>query len=101
MFNTQWHFGGTCINPTTGYTLKYDFYLPNHNMCIEFDGKQHFTPQSFGSDKSEKAKIDHFIGVKYRDNIKTQFCVDNNVKLLRIPYTDIDNIDSILSMSVV
>lgn len=29
--------------------LPFDFYLPNHNTCIEYDGEQHVRP-AFGED---------------------------------------------------
>ena len=29
------------------YQLPFDFYLPQYNLCIEFDGEQHFNPSSF------------------------------------------------------
>ena len=31
-----------CVNPKTGYLLRFDFYLPKYNCCIEYDGIQHF-----------------------------------------------------------
>jgi len=31
-----------CINPDTGHQLRFDFYLPEENILIEYDGKQHF-----------------------------------------------------------
>ena len=31
-----------CINPKTNAKLRFDFYLPSYNICIEYDGKQHF-----------------------------------------------------------
>ena len=34
--------------------------------------------------------------IKIKDNIKTQYCKDNNIKLIRIPYWDFDNIEEIL-----
>ena len=70
--------------------LPFDFYIPNINTCIEYDGQQHFGPvDCFGGDEG-------FNLVQKRDNIKTQFCANNNIKLLRISYQDFDNIDSIL-----
>ena len=30
-----------CINPKTEHVLRFDFYLPDYNCCIEYDGKQH------------------------------------------------------------
>lgn len=70
--------------------LQFDFYLPNYNLCIEYDGEQHF--------KSVK----HMGGqlglnnTKRRDIIKNNFCEQNNINLIRIPFHDFKNIDSIL-----
>lgn len=71
--------------------LKFDFYLPDFNLCIEYDGIQHFKSIStFGGDKVFKEN-------KIRDRIKNKFCKTNKIKLLRIPYTDFKNIENILS----
>jgi hypothetical protein len=67
--------------------LPFDFYLPNYNLCIEFDGGQHFEPK-FGE---EKFKI-----TQKHDNIKNQYCIDNNISLLRIPYWEGSKVDEIL-----
>jgi hypothetical protein len=70
--------------------LPFDFYLDKLNICIEFDGIQHFK------------SIDRFGGLtafekqQHRDFIKNKYCDDNNIKLLRIPYWEMDNIESIL-----
>ncbi len=70
--------------------LPFDFYLPQHNICIEFDGKQHFEIiEHFGG-------LDYFIDRKIRDTIKNIYCQQNNIKLIRIPYWDFDNIEEIL-----
>lgn len=74
--------------------LPFDFYLPDYNMCIEFDGEQHFKPER--RSKDEQKNISKFESVKFRDTIKTQFCIDKNIKLIRIPYWDIKNIEIIL-----
>lgn len=79
--------------------LPFDFYLPNHNICIEFDGQQHFKPVTFGSCSNEKA-INEFNKTKERDAIKTQYCIDNNITLIRIPYWDFNNIDRILEQKL-
>lgn len=31
-----------CVNPKTNRYLRFDFYLPDYNCCIEYDGEQHF-----------------------------------------------------------
>lgn len=60
--------------------LPYDFYLPEYNMCIEYDGIQHFEPiDFFGGHES-------FELTKKHDKIKNDYCKNNGIKLLRIPY---------------
>lgn len=70
------------------HKLPFDFYLPNHNMCIEYDGGQHFQPVAWFGGQEEFEKI------QKRDAIKTQYCKDNNIKLLRIKFDE--NIDFVL-----
>jgi hypothetical protein len=62
--------------------LKFDFYLINYNICIEYDGKQHFNPYYVfgGEDVLEIQKI--------KDNIKTEYCNNNNIILFRIRYNE-------------
>lgn len=70
--------------------LSFDFYLPEYNTCIEFDGKQHYEPvEYFGGEKT-------FKDIQKRDSIKTEFCVTNNINLIRIKYIEINNICNIL-----
>lgn len=68
--------------------LRFDFYLPNYNSCIEFDGIHHFEVIEYGDGKLKDT-------IK-KDNIKNKFCNDNNIPLLRIKYTDIDNISTLI-----
>lgn len=70
--------------------LKFDFYLSNYNLCIEFDGKQHFKAVDYFG--GEEALND----IKFRDEIKNKYCLDNNINLLRIPYYEIKNTEKIL-----
>lgn len=65
------------------YTLPFDFALVDEGnvyAVIEYHGKQHYYPNEFfGGD-------DGFIGVKERDRIKENYCVDNGIKYIEIPY---------------
>jgi len=62
--------------------LPFDFYLPNNRICIEYDGIQHFKPINyFGGIKT-------YMYIKNNDDIKTQYCLNNNIQLLRISYKD-------------
>jgi very-short-patch-repair endonuclease len=87
-FETQKTFE-TCRFPDTKRLAKFDFYLPNYNILIEYDGKQHFTYQN--SDKSWNNK-ENFEKTVKRDQYKNQWCKKNNITLIRIPYTDYDKI---------
>jgi hypothetical protein len=62
--------------------LPFDFYLPKHNVCIEYDGRQHYMPIDFFGG------IKEHMNLKFRDNIKNIFCRENNIELLRIKYDD-------------
>ena len=62
--------------------LQFDFFLPDYNMCIEFDGIQHFKPIEAWGGKSELTNI------QKKDKIKTNYCQDNKIKLLRIKYNE-------------
>lgn len=75
---TQYKFDN-CIDKNK---LAFDFYLPNYNMCIEYDGLQHFKPiKRFGG-------YDGFNITQKHDKIKNEYCKNNNIKLLRIKYNE-------------
>lgn len=74
--------------------LKFDFYLPDYNLCIEFQGAQHYKAVDyFGG-------IESFEESQKRDNIKRNFCRLNGISLLEIPYTQIDEIPVILNQKI-
>jgi len=62
--------------------LPFDFYLPELNICIEYDGELHFkSSKLFGVVKTLNR-------IKKHDNIKTAWCKQNNIELLRITYLE-------------
>ncbi|MBM6686591.1 hypothetical protein H9X90_04935 [Faecalicatena contorta] len=67
--------------------LPFDFYLPNYNLAIEFDGLQHMKP-IYGEDAFKTTKL--------HDAMKNNYCRWNDIDLLRIPYWERDNIEQIL-----
>jgi DNA-directed RNA polymerase subunit RPC12/RpoP len=74
--------------------LSFDFYLPNYNTCIEYDGELHYYAVShFGGEKALKKTQQH-------DNIKTVFCDKNKINLIRIPFFNNKDISSILSKAL-
>ena len=78
-----------CKNTKTNKLLLFDFYLSDINLCIEYDGEQHFNPMRF----SKHNKLED---IQFRDNIKNDFCKENKIKLIRISYKDISNIEKLL-----
>ncbi len=65
---------------------RYDFYLPELNILIEYDGVQHFKPiEVFGG-------IEALYKTQIRDKEKDILADANNIPLIRIPYTEIKNI---------
>lgn len=65
--------------------LPFDFYLLDYNICIEYDGQQHYEPVDFAGKGLEHAQ-QKFIKTQYHDEIKNIYCKNNNIPLLRIPY---------------
>lgn len=75
---------------------RFDFYLPNYNLFIEYDGQQHFMPARYYGNNLEK-NIELFQQTQMSDKIKNQYCKENNINLLRIPYFMSKNIEDIIS----
>lgn len=80
-FEPEKEFKG-CISPKTKCNLRYDFWLPNHNLLIEFDGIQHF---KVGGLMKTKEDLEF---QQLKDQIKNKFAKDNGMVLLRIKYTE-------------
>ena len=62
---------------------------------IEYDGEGHYQPIRRGS-MTEIQALDQLELVKKHDSIKNSFCKNNNIKLLRIPYWEQDNLEYFL-----
>lgn len=61
--------------------LPFDIYLPEYNVVIEYDGRQHFEPvKRWGGEAALESCREH-------DRIKDKFLLDNEIHLLRIAYT--------------
>ena len=64
------------------YPLSFDFYLPDYNVCIEFQGEQHFKSVEFwGGDEGLKDR-------QIKDKIKEEYCKEKNVRLIPINFND-------------
>ncbi len=76
--------------------LKFDFYLPNNNLVIEFHGAQHYKPVDFSHSKTEIETLECFNNYVRRDIIKAKWCEENNVSLLIIKYTEMEKIEQLI-----
>ena len=70
--------------------FKVDFFLPNHNTIIEFNGGQHYKPIEWFGGK------EHFAIQQQRDITLRVYCNRNNINLIEIPYWDFENIEKII-----
>lgn len=70
--------------------LPFDFYLLNHRVCIEYQGKQHYDFKFFlyKTKKDEKQAKDLFKKQKYHDRLKKEYCLQNNIKFFEIKYNE-------------
>ena len=78
--------------------LLFDFYLPDINTCIEYDGEQHFKPSRFSNSVSIDDAIKKFENQQIKDNIKNKFCLNNNIKLVRIRHVRKDHYSNIMEI---
>jgi hypothetical protein len=60
-----------------------DFYLPEINIVIEYDGKQHWQPHCFNGITLEKAE-QNFAKQQERDYNEQNYCDQNGIDLIRI-----------------
>lgn len=74
--------------------LPFDFYLPEYNMCIEYDGELHYKSVSHLGGENQ------YIRQQKHDRIKNEWCEKNNIRLLRIPYLKKNKIFKILELEL-
>lgn len=86
-YETQKKFDG-CVYKQP---LKFDFYLSDYNICIEYDGIFHF-------ELNRKLTEEDLKNNKLRDEIKNEYCKNNNINLLRIKYGQDKNIEDIIKL---
>jgi len=85
-----------CINPKTNKQLLFDFFLPAHNLCIEYDGEQHFKPFRF----SRKNNHNRLVQAQERDALKDAYCKKNGISLLRINYKQLSSISALIGSTL-
>ena len=82
-FKTEYKFPDLLTKNNRCYSFDYAIFKNSKLIClIEYDGEQHFdTTNAWYRDDDS-------------DQIKNQYCKDNNIKLIRIPFWDFDKIDA-------
>lgn len=65
--------------------LRFDFYLPSYNTCIEYQGLYHYEPRQRTQEEFKQQQ-------EY-DELKRQYCKNYNIKLIEIPYWDFDELN--------
>jgi hypothetical protein len=84
---------------TSQYRLSYggrfDFYLPEYNLGIEFNGRQHYMPIAFGS-RQYGAEIKNLKDNIRRDNKKFEWALKSKIQVAVIPFWDMNRIINIL-----
>jgi len=74
--------------------LLFDCFIPEYNLCIEYGGVRHFKPiKFFGGTVTFEERLK-------RDKVKNKYCITNRINLIRIPYSDYDNNESILNKKI-
>jgi Zn finger protein HypA/HybF involved in hydrogenase expression len=71
--------------------LRFDFYLPKYNICIEYDGQQHFNPLWYDKNGVEFEKT------QKRDKIKNEYCYNNGINLIRIKFNNKKELKEIIN----
>ena len=77
----------------TNKTLIVDFFLPTKNTIIEYNGIQHYEQSPLFGERNLQQQQE-------RDYAVRQYCKNRKIKLVEIPYTQINNIDKILSQKL-
>lgn len=73
------------------YKTRYDFYIPESNLIIEFHGEQHYSFTSYFYSSQEEWEL-----AKRRDEVKEKLAIENNINYLVIPYNFQNNLKEIL-----
>ncbi len=83
-----------------GYNYKYDYYLPDLNIIIEYDGMQHYQETDYGiynvKEHGVEAKALNLRHVQKIDEIKNNIAISNNITIERISYLMFDYLDVII-----
>lgn len=93
LFERQYRIKNTTNHSCVDF-FKVDFFLPNKNLIIEYNGEQHYhSVEKFGGE-------DVFMKQQQRDTALRDFCKNKKINLVEIPYTEFGNINNILKEKI-
>lgn len=95
-YETEYHVDLKDYSDDVKY-IRFDVFIESLNLAIEYDGEFHFMPIPY-LDIDEGIK--NLERTQYRDKVKNKYCYDNNIYLLRIPYTQSKNIKDIILKTI-
>lgn len=91
-YERQFSFDGCKLkNP-----LRFDFYLPDYNTVVEYQGEQHYYPVKFNAEWNDQELQRQFQYTQTRDDIKRNYCKEQGINMVEIPYWDKNNIEKYL-----
>lgn len=78
------------LRSSSGKSLRFDFAVfddsGNLDFLIEAQGEQHYRPvKGFGGERAMHRQ-------QYNDNLKRQYCLRHNIRLVYVPYYDINKL---------
>ena len=85
-----------------GNPLKFDFAIfydklkINLKYLIEYDGEFHYEVIKLCKNESIEVAEERLKKQQYHDRLKNEYCENNNIKLIRIPYWEFDSLENIL-----
>lgn len=82
-----------------GKHLRFDFFIHIEGydpVVIEYNGKQHYVPKTFGGISKERA-MENYHTQQKNDQFKRDFCIQNGYKMLEISYKDYGKINQLVS----
>jgi len=81
-YKMNWKFDG--CNGVNGGNLPFDFYIPDKNLVIEYDGRQHYEPvELFGGQETYNKQV-------INDRIRDRWCLSNGIDIIRVSYKEND-----------
>lgn len=71
------------VNISNNSIGRFDIYIPEYNLFIEYDGEQHFKNSFYNISKYGNHSM---LKAFERDQLKNEYCIENGTDLLRISY---------------